>query len=71
MDRTRKMLEKKMGLLSQQKTNTLDELIAVTHTMVEVGALLVRLEEQIRWRSSLARRLQRSETREMKEDGKT
>ena len=55
MDRTRKMLEKKMGLLSQQKTNTLDELIMVTHTMVEVGALLVRFEEQIRWRSSLAR----------------
>lgn len=60
MDRTRKMLEKKMGLLSQQKTNTLDELIAVTHAMVEVGALLVRLEEQIRWRSSLAR--QREQT---------
>ena len=55
MDETIKMLEKKMGLLSQQKTNTLDELIMVTHTMVEVGALLVRLEEQIRWRSSLAR----------------
>lgn len=56
MDRTRKMLEKKMELLSQQKTNTLDELIAVTHAMVEVATLLVRLEEQIRSRSSLARR---------------
>ena len=55
MDETRKMLEKKMELLFQQKTDSLDELIAVTHTMVEVGALLVRLEEQIRWRSSLAR----------------
>ena len=59
-----------MELFSQQKTNTLDELIAVTHAMVEVGTLLVRLEEQIRWRSSLARRLQRSEAREMKEGGK-
>lgn len=70
MDETRKMLEKKMELLSQQKTNTLDELIAVTHAMVEVGTLLVRLEEQIRWRSSLARRLERSETGGMKGDGK-
>ena len=71
MDQVRKMLEKKMELLFQQQTDSLDELIAVTHAMVEVGTLLVRLEEQIRWRSSLARRLQRSETREMKEGGKT
>ena len=63
MDRARKMLEKKMELLSQQKTDSLDELIAVTHAMVEVGALLVRLEEQIRWRSSLARRQEQTLSR--------
>ena len=63
MDETRKMLEKKMELLSQQKTNTLDELLAVTHAMVEVGTLLVRLEEQIRWRSSLARRREQTFSR--------
>lgn len=56
MHQATKMLEKKIELLSQQKTNTLDELIAVTHAMVEVATLLVRLEEQIRWRSSLVRR---------------
>ena len=63
MDQARKMLEKKMELLSQQKTDSLDELIAVTHAMVEVGALLVRLEEQIRWRSSLARRQEQTLSR--------
>lgn len=63
MDRTIKLLEKKVELLSQQKTNTLEELIAVTHAMVEAGALLVRLEEQIRWRSSLARRREQTFSR--------
>lgn len=59
MDQTRKMLEKKMELLSQQQTDSLDELIAVTHAMVEVGTLLVRLEEQIQWRSALVWRQER------------
>lgn len=59
MDQTRKMLEKKMEFLSQQQTDSLDELIAVTHAMVEVGTFLVRLEEQIQWRSALVRRQER------------
>lgn len=40
MNQTIKMLEKKMELLSQQKTDSLDELVAVTHAMVEVGLFL-------------------------------
>lgn len=52
-----------MELLSQQKTDSLDELVTVTHAMVEVGTLLVRLEEQIRWRASSARRQEQTLSR--------
>ena len=56
MGKTKEMLEKKMELLSQQNPNNLGELIAISHAMVEIAAILLRMEEQIRWKSSLGRR---------------
>lgn len=49
------MLEKKMELLSQLNPTDVAELIAVSHAMVEIGVILLRMEEQTRWRSSWGR----------------
>lgn len=54
--KAKEMLEKKMELLSQQNPTDLGELIAVSHAMVEIIAILLRMEEQTRWRSSWGRR---------------
>lgn len=55
MDKEKEMLEKKMALLSQQSPKNLEDLISITHAMVEVSAILLRMEEQIRWQSSCGR----------------
>lgn len=56
MNKAKEMLEKKMELLSQQSPNNLGELIALSHAMVEIATILLRMEEQTQWRSSWGQR---------------